>query len=269
MIMIPKPGKSTSEPSSYRPISLLPIMSKLFERIFLTRLTAVIENKRLIPDHQFGFRTNHSTIDQVHRITSVIEEAIEKKQVCSSVFLDVAQAFDKVWHHGFIHKLQLILPKQFTNILQSYLQNRYFRIKKDNTYSNLKPINAGVPQGSILGPILYVLFTSDLPVPRNSVIATFADDTCILAVGENEDQATQKLQASLDNIVEWTAKWRIKLDESKSMHINFTNKNIRHLPICISGTQVIYTNQAEYLGTTLDAKLSWKEHVKKKQEELA
>ena len=116
-----------------------------------------------------------------------------------------------------------------------------------------------MPQGSILGHILYVLFTSDLPVPTNSVIATFADDTCILAVGENEHQSTQKLQASIDNIVEWTVKWRIKLNESKSMHVNFTNKNIRHLPIYISGTQVPYTNQAKYFGMSLDAKLRWKE----------
>jgi hypothetical protein len=107
VIMISKPGKPPHETSSYRPISLLPIMSKLFEKLLLKRLKIIIEEKNLIPDHQFGFRNQHSTIDQVHRITNIIEQSLEEKRVCSTLFLDVAQAFDKVYHEGLKHKLKI------------------------------------------------------------------------------------------------------------------------------------------------------------------
>lgn len=268
VIMIPKPGKDPYNVSSYRPISLLPMLSKLFEKLFIKRLKVIVQAKNLIPNHQFGFREEHSTLEQVHRITSIIEEALECKKVCSAVFLDVAQAFDKVWHEGLIQKLKEILPKQFTDIIHSYLEYRYFRVKIADEYTNLYPVEAGVPQGSILGPLLYVLYTSDIPIPDSGTIATFADDTCILATGNDEIESTRHLQEYINRVAEWTFQWRIKLNESKSTHIDFTNKNILHHPINIFGSTIPYSNNAKYLGMTLDVKLKWKEHVKKKVEEL-
>lgn len=268
VIMIQKPGKDPNEVSSYRPISLLPIMSKLFEKLFIKRIKVIVENQHLVPNHQFGFREKHSTIDQVHRLSNTIEEALESKKVCSAIFLDVAQAFDKVWHQGLVEKLTQLLPRQHMDILVSYLSNRFFRIKKGHEYSKLYPIKTGVPQGSILGPLLYILFTSDMPTPTNCMVATFADDTCILTTGQNEIESTHKLQQSLNCIIEWTSKWHIKLNEAKSSHINFTNKKIRYIPITIQGCQIPYCNTAKYLGMNLDAKLKWDEHVKKKAIEL-
>jgi hypothetical protein len=176
VIMIPKPGKPHHESTSYRPISLLPIMSKLSEKLLLKRLKLMIEDTYLIPDHQFGFRTQHSTIDQVHRITNIIEQSLEEKKVCSTLFLDVALAFDKVWHEGLNHKLKLLLPVQCSSILESYLSDRYFRIKHKDAYSDLRKIHAGVPQGSVLDPILYLLYTSDLQTLEQTVAATFSDN---------------------------------------------------------------------------------------------
>jgi hypothetical protein len=112
VILIPKPGKPQLDAASYRPISLLPVMSKLFEKLLIKRLKPIIERKTLIPNHQFGFRGKHLTIDQVHKITNIIEIALEDKKVCSAIFMDVAQAFDKVWHEELNHKLRTILPKQ-------------------------------------------------------------------------------------------------------------------------------------------------------------
>lgn len=268
VIMIPKPGKPPHETTSYRPISLLPVTSKLFEKLLLKRLKPIIDKKKLIPDHQFGFRNNHSTIDQVHRITNIIEKSLEDKNVCSIVFLDVAQAFDKVWHEGLLYKLKTILPKQFTDILESYISNRFFRIKQEGAYSALKEIKAGVPQGSVLGPVLYLLYTCDLPTPVYSTVATFADDTAIMSVSENIEKSTQKLQTAVNQIQQWTKKWRIKLNETKSVQVNFTNKKIEYIPVFINNQEIPHANTAKYLGMTLDTKLRWKAHVKKKKEEL-
>jgi hypothetical protein len=95
----------------------------------------------------------------------------------------VAQAFDKVWHEGPFYKLELLLPTEYGQILKSYLSERYFRVKQEDEYSGLKPIKAGVPQGSVLGPVLYLIYKSDIPQPEGTTVATFADDTAIMAVG--------------------------------------------------------------------------------------
>lgn len=98
-------------------------------------------------------------------------------------------------------------------------------MKQGDSYSGLTPIKAGVPQGSVLGPTLYLLYTSDLPVPENDTIATFADDTAVLAVGETNEEATSKAQEAIKKIEKWTRTWRIKLNESKSTHVVFTNRH--------------------------------------------
>jgi retron-type reverse transcriptase len=205
--MIPKPGKNLSEVESYRPISLLPIMSKLFDKLILKCLKPIINKKRLVPTHQFGFRNNHSTIDQVHHITDIIEKTLEGKRVYSAVFLDVAQAFDRVCHNGLLHKLRSTLHDHYYRLLESYLTNRHFRVKHEDSYSELKFIKAGVPQGSVLEPVLYLLYINDLPTTLYSVTATFADDTAVMAVGESDENSTKKLQSSLNKIAIWTRKW--------------------------------------------------------------
>ena len=96
----------------------------------LKRLKPILDEKQIIPTHQFGFRNKHSTIDEVHRITTIIEKALEEKQVCSTIFLDVAQAFDRVWHEGLLHKIEQLLPSDYSHLLKSYLTDRYFRVKQ-------------------------------------------------------------------------------------------------------------------------------------------
>lgn len=268
VIMVLKPGKPPNEVKSYRPISLLPVISKIFERILLRRLQPVLEGNNLIPDHQFGFRSKHSTIDQVHRITDVIEKALEERKICSSVFLDVSQAFDKVWHDGLKYKLRQVLPVCLYDILESYLGNRLFRVRHGNEYSELKEISAGVPQGSVLGPLLYLLYTRDIPREDGTTLATFADDTAILAVGKTIEETTAKLQNALNKVNQWTRDWRIALNETKSVHVNFTYKKINDLPIFLNLARIPFANEAKYLGMTLDAKLKWNSHVKMKRKEL-
>jgi hypothetical protein len=126
VLMILKPGKPPNKVDSCRPISLLPIMSKLFEKLLLLRLQSVITKKNLIPNHQFGFRKQHSTLEQVHRIIEAIEQAREGKKICTAVFLDVSQAFNRVWHKGLEYELRTLLPKQYRYILTSYIREKNF-----------------------------------------------------------------------------------------------------------------------------------------------
>lgn len=127
---------------------------------------------------------------------------------------------------------------------------------------------AGVPQGSVLGPVLYLLYTSDISACEEATIATFADDTAIIAKGDTIEEATSKLQSAATKINNWTKKWRTKLNKAKSTYVNFTNRKINYIPMVINYQTIPHANSAKYLGMTLDAKLRWKVHVKKKKEEL-
>jgi hypothetical protein len=131
VITIPKPGKQLNKFTSYRPISLLPVVSKLFKKLLLKRLKIIIERKDIVPMHRFGFREKHSTIQQVHRLTDVTENMLEEKKVRATIFLDVKQAFDKVWHKGLMTKLHKLLPKQCCQILESYISGTPFKINKE------------------------------------------------------------------------------------------------------------------------------------------
>jgi hypothetical protein len=117
IILISKPGKPPNELTSYRPISLLPIISKVFEKLLLKRILPMVES--LIPNHQFGLRKRHSATEKTHRILRKINEAVENRQYCSAAFLDISQAFDKVWHTGLLYKLKRSLPPNYFTILKS------------------------------------------------------------------------------------------------------------------------------------------------------
>jgi hypothetical protein len=119
------------------------------------------------------------------------------------------------------------------------------------------------PTGKCTGPVLYLLYINDVPTTSNSTMATFTNDTAVMAIGETVESSTRKLQSAVNKVAIWTRKWRIKFNESKSVHIDFTNNRIKQQSIFINGTKDPYDNTAKYLGMTLDAKLRWKEHIKK------
>jgi hypothetical protein len=160
---------------SYLPTSLLPTVSKGFEK-----LLPMVENNRLIPNHLFSFRQKHSTIEQTHRIVWLNEEALENKQYCSAASLDICQAFNKVWHPGLLHKLRLFLPLKYFLVIKSYLHGRHFLVKAETEYTELSSVNVDAPQ-STQGPLLYLLYTA--------VLAT----GCV----------SQKLQTNLAKIQYW------------------------------------------------------------------
>ncbi|CAH0384773.1 unnamed protein product [Bemisia tabaci] len=228
IIVFHKNGKPERNPSSYRPISLLSSIAKLWERLYLPRLLKVINIKNILPDIQFGFRAKHSTIEQIHRVTNFIEKALEKGEYCVSAFLDVAQAFDKVSHKLLIKMLTNLLPACHVKLIQSYLSDRTFRVRVGEALSDEKPILAGVPQGSVLGPLLYLLFTSDIPAPvRKSLLGKYADDTAYLSSNKSQELATQELEENLQNVYNWTIEKDIKLNCGKTIYKIFSNRIIK------------------------------------------
>lgn len=266
VIMLPKPNKPPNEVTSYRPISLLPLIGKLFEKILLNRMRPYLDD--IIPNHQFGFRENHGTIEQVHRIVDVISRSLEEKKYCSAVFLDISQAFDKVWHEGLLYKVKKMLPHSFLKIIKSYLSQRCFEVKFHDELSVLYEIKSGVPQGSILGPVLYIIFTADLPTTDKTTVATYADDTALLSTHMNPVTASENLQQHINKIEEWLELWRIHANQSKSTHVTFTLRRDTCPPVTLNNEELPQDDNAKYLGMHLDRRLTWQKHIWTKRKQL-
>ncbi|GBP94600.1 Probable RNA-directed DNA polymerase from transposon BS [Eumeta japonica] len=204
IIGIPKPRKPHDLPTSYRPISLLSGLGKLFEKVLKSQLSDHLLGKGLIINEQFGFRPNHSCSQQTLQLLEHISEGFKRKRKTVAVFFDVAKAFDKVWHAGLIYKLhQLQVPDCLVFIIQQYLTNRHFSFRHENSISAKRPIRAEVPQGSTLSPLLYSAYTNDIPRPQTGVqVALFADDTALYRSGSNFRQITPRLQKAIDELTQ-------------------------------------------------------------------
>jgi hypothetical protein len=231
----------------------------LFERLLLKRIEEAVPLNKLIPNHQFGFRTKHSTIQQCHRIINKIKTSFEGKQYCASVFLNVQQAFGKVWHEGLLYKLKTYLPERFYIIFKCYLNDWYFQVKSDDL-SDYKPIKLGVPQGSVLGPFL--------PQTNDTLIATFTDDTAILTSALDPTSASEKLQKHLNTINRWLHKWKIPVTTTKSVQITFTTMRSRCPQVNINNNPIPVKTEVKYLRLQLDEKLTWKSHIKANRRQL-
>jgi hypothetical protein len=242
----------------------VPIPSKIFEKLLLNRVRNDTDILDTIPDYQFGFREHHSTIQQTHRIVNKIAASPEEKQYCIAAFLDIAQALDKVWHTRLLYKLKNKLPSPYHLLLKSYTSERYFQVKYHSAYSRYKLAKSGVPQGSVLGPLLNLLYTADLPTTNNTTIATFADDTALLATNSDPALTTQQLQYHLDLLQEWSDTWKIKINQTKSSKITFTTKRTNCQPVTINNIQIPVQKEVKYLGLYLDQKLTWQKHIKTK-----
>jgi hypothetical protein len=152
--------------------------------------------------------------------------------------------------------------------LKSYLQDRHFVTKFNNETSSRFPIHSGVPQGSILGPLLYTLYTSDLPTSRKTTLSTFADDTAIFATHSESTTASLNLQDHLYNIEKWLQNWKMKVNETKSSHITFILPKGQCPPVCINQTIIPHVETVKYLGLHFDRRLTCKEHIAIKRKQL-
>jgi Reverse transcriptase (RNA-dependent DNA polymerase)/Endonuclease-reverse transcriptase len=263
VIPIFKSGLDKSLPSSYRPISLLPSMSKLLERIILTRMRSSLD--ALIPEEQFGFKSGHCTSSQLTRLTQHVRGNFNHKKSTGMLLLDFSKAFDVVWHDGIIHKLvNSDTPTYITRIIQSYLSNRQFSVHTNDAQSVSHPVTAGVPQGSILGPFLFNLFIHDIPTPKYCQLALYADDTAIFTTSHRLDTISRRLQSAISLLTHYYLRWKLKLNESKTEAIIFTHKrSTRHVDlVTINDRPIPWSSQVKYLGLILDSKLNWSKHIK-------
>ncbi|GBP83142.1 Probable RNA-directed DNA polymerase from transposon BS [Eumeta japonica] len=271
VIGIPKAGKPSNLPASYRPISLLSGLGKMYEKILKTRLSEYLFGKGLIINEQFAFRPNHSCPQQALRLIEFITEGFKTMKRTVAVFFDVAKAFDRVWHAGLIHKLYLLkVPDRLILIIHNFLIDRHFVFRHENTHSSRRMIRAGVPQGSALSPLLYSVYTNDIPRSSSGVqLALFADDTALYLRGQTERNICPHLQKAIEELARWFQTWRIEVNAEKSAAISFIYRKgrspvvVAHGPLRINNAPIPWQHTYKYLGITLDRNLHFRDHIKR------
>ncbi|GFV69687.1 RNA-directed DNA polymerase from mobile element jockey [Trichonephila clavipes] len=259
---INKPGKDPHLATSYRPISLLSTIGKLTESIILLRLKNFINSNNLLNPNQYGFTTKLSTLHPLLRLTEHISEGSQKKKSTGAVFLDIQKAFDRVWINGLTFKLiSYNIPPPMIHLIHSYLTNRSFKVRINETLSNEHPVNAGCPQGSLLGPLLFNLYINDIPDYSLTKINLYADDTAIHATFKNLTTISFAINKHLLHLQNFYDKWKISINVEKSTAIIFTKKLSLPPSITIYNKQIPWSQEAKYLGIIFDTHLTWKQHI--------
>ena len=200
---------------NYRPISLLPICGKIFEKIIFKNLYSYLDVNKLLTKNQSGFRPGDSTTNQLLYLVSEIHEAFDDPKCLEvrAVFLDISKAFDKVWHAGLIFKLkQNGVSGKLLKFFESYLFNRKQRVVINGSYSEYANIKSGVPQGSVLGPLLFLVYINDLENNIKSNVKFFADDTMLYSVVKDPIVTAVDLNHDLDSINQWAHQWKMEFN---------------------------------------------------------
>lgn len=176
----------------------------------------------------------------------------------AAIFLDVEQAFDRVWRDGLIYKLhQLNIPTQLLKIILSFLNERFFQVRFGSSLATTRLAMTGVAQGSCLSPFLYLVYTDDIPTTPKATLALFADDTMFMTKDRNPSRAILQLQNQVDQALKWFAKWRLQVNAQKTTSILFNHYNIHGLLIKINGHPVNWSTQANTWASTLIADLNF------------
>ena len=255
---------------NYRPISLLPIFGKILEKLMYDSLYSHLLSHELLNPNQSGFPPGDSTINQLLSITHTIFKALDCNPPLDvrSVYLDISKAFDRVWHDGLLYKLKRCgVSGQLLFLIQSFLKDRKQRTVLNGQSSNWGDISAGVPQGSILGPLFFLVYTNDLAVGLKCNVKLFADDTSLFTVVEDSTTAANDMNHDLDLISQWAYAWRMSFNpdpQKQAVELTFSRKKIEidHPAILFNNIPVKKVSEHKHLGIILDSKLSFSAHIK-------
>ena len=280
IIPILKKGKNPSRPESYRPVSLVLNISKAFEKVILQQIISYSDEKALIPEQQYGFRKNHSTIHALSRLVSDICWQKNNGRGVGALLIDTEKAFDTVWLNGLLFKLiKYNFPTNLVSILKVMLHGKTFKVADfKNNFSQLFEIENGLQQGTVLAPILFALYTSELlnncifQAPGNGVIA-YADDLIIYSSGTIVSQISRQVQIMIDEVSQYCKVWKQKINPGKCELIlfreplrsgppNFT-RNWKKFKVKIDQSIITTTTSVKYLGVHLDEKFNYNKHAKK------
>lgn len=261
-----------SEICNYRPITLSSVISKVFEKLIYSRMNNFINNYDLFYKSQYGFRVGHSTTFAVIDVTEMINKELQNGNYVMGIFLDITKAFDSVCHDILLHKLYNYgFRGNIYNLLKSYLSDRYIFTCINGKISSTTSINYGVPQGSVLGPLLFLLYINDMPncIPGYN-LKIFADDSNVFVVDNNPCSLYSKANYVLSQLYTWCNTNKLQISIPKSCYMLFKpTRELEHaiinysLNLHINYNSITRTESFKYLGVWFDCNLSWKEHVNK------
>ena len=263
LIPILKPGKDHANTLSYRPIALTSTICKLMERIVNSRLMWYLETNNLLTQHQSGFRKGRSTKDHIINLESSINKALANKESTLAVFLDIEKAYDMLWRGGIIIKLQVMgIYGRMTHWIHDFLNDRKIQVRINNNLSKERIQENGVPQGSVISPLLFNIAVNDLSCHLPNVhISQYADDIAIWKSNRNIPFIEKKIQQSLNKVRSWCEKWGFKLSTPKTIAVLFSNKKQTNIYLALQNNPVQILQSTRFLGVILDGKLTWKQHI--------
>ena len=266
---VPKTRHPSHVVTFYRPISVTSIVSRVMERVLASRLTYHARKHRWIPRHQFAFRPYRSTAQLLTALTERLWCAFTEGAAVAAVGLDITKAYDSTWVDGLRFKLHSLgLRGNLLHFLHDFLKHRQFRVVLDGEHSTWRSLADGLPQGSGLSPILFSLFTHDMPHSDSLHFSSqWADDAFKCALSDTIPSAVQRLNHELISLWEWSQKWGVGFSPPKSKAIIFTRK--RHTgatppPVVMNGIVIPYHPHIKHLGLLLDSRLSMVAHINAK-----
>ena len=260
------------EPSDYRPISILPILSKVYEKVIMTQLVHYLETNQLLSKHQSGFRKGHCTISTCLKIKDDITKAMDRGEVTLAVMADFSKAFDTVDFRTLIEKLhKLNFSKKSLRILASYLSDRFQYVQINDKESQPLPVTNGVPQGSLLGPVLFNIYVHDMSTKTDAACHQYADDTSLYRHSKPKDLniCATSLNNDVNEIQGWTKDTNLIFNPNKTKSMLFTTQQMarRHqldyLLRTTDGKEIERVSNFKLLGVTFNENLKWNKHVKK------